>query len=548
MASRDTLRVLLVDNYDSYTYNLCHRLLCAHPGVAEVEVVRNDAIAWADLLTRLDHFDAVVISPGPGVPSNPSDFGLCADILRWATAHKETAGAAAPPMPVLGVCLGHQGLAWVLGGRVVRAPRVAHGVVEPIVHYGAGLFDGLPDTTSVVRYHSWVVDEDTLPSCLAVTAWTRQGAAPMPEAVQNKDTAGEAQLPQGSRLIMAIAHRTLPVFGVQFHPESVCTRDGDAMLANFARTAHTVGRRRRCVGHGHDYVPIGRVFTRAVGLIDAPKPRDGMDAAVPREPIFPKRALWRRLPDGCFPDDLPTAFCALVGDAPRRFWLDSSRSDSPDDGRFSYMGTCAARGLAAVTCDLAAGQITEWHASTSGLHSTTLTIAADGFMGHLGRILAARRCASDPALPCGLCGGGLVGYLGYEMRRECGSGDVPKAAAAVPGARPGEPDAAFLVVDRYVVLDHVDRAVYAVALIDADHRGPCRHDKSNIDDGDDDPETWFGHVQDIFRATKRTEIRVGSPASKEATFALDRGATPTPPTLRRAWARLPTARVVMNCA
>lgn len=550
VTSRDMLRVLLVDNHDSYTYNLCHRLLCAHPCVTEVEVVRNDAIAWTDLLPRLDRFDAVVISPGPGVPSNPSDFGLCADLLRWATsARDEAAGEPSspplPPMPVLGVCLGHQGLAWVLGGRVVRAPRVAHGVVEPVGHCGADLFDGLPETTPVVRYHSWVVDEDTLPPCLAVTAWTRGvGSAPgdlRAEDAADADLSG-AQSSQPPRLIMAVAHRTLPVFGVQFHPESVCTRDGDAMLANFARIAHAVGRRR--AGEAHDGDPVGRVFTRAVGL---PRTPGGIGAPMPTEPTAPKRVVWRRLPDSCFPDDAPAAFCALVGDASRRFWLDSSRCDSPHDGRFSYMGTCAARGLAGLACDLAAGRITEWHASATALSARTLAIPPDGFMAHLGRVLAQRRCMPDPTLPCGLCGGGLVGYLGYEMRRECGGDVSAPRETAVPNARPGEPDAVFLVVDRYVVLDHVDRAVYAVAAVDtrrvrctgrpqrggggdghdADHE--CDHHRDDpYRDSDDDEEgsasAWFEHAQRAFTPTSGREAatRRGTCHSRGAVFALDR--------------------------
>nr|UMO79167.1 Para-aminobenzoate synthetase [Pandoravirus belohorizontensis] len=547
MTSRDTLRVLLVDNHDSYTYNLCHRLLCAHPCVTEVEVVRNDAIAWTDLLPRLDRFDAVVISPGPGVPSNPSDFGLCADLLRWATSARDEAvgepsSPPPPPMPVLGVCLGHQGLAWVLGGRVVRAPRVAHGVVEPVGHCGANLFDGLPETTTVVRYHSWVVDEDTLPPCLAVTAWTR-GVGSAPGDLRAEDAA-DADLPNmqaspSPRLIMAVAHRTLPVFGVQFHPESVCTRDGDAMLGNFARIAHAVGRRRRRAGEAHDGGPVGRVFARAVGL---PRTPGDIATPAPKEPTLSKRVLWRRLPDSCFPDDAPAAFCALVGDASRRFWLDSSRSDSPDDGRFSYMGACAARGLAGIACDLATGRITEWHASATALSARTLAIPPDGFMAHLGRVLAQRRCASDPALPCGLCGGGLVGYVGYEMRRECGGANVSSPrGATVPGARPGEPDAVFLVVDRYVVLDHVDRAVYAVAAVDThrDHgdgrpqgkeEGGPRHGR-HCDDhhrgGDDDNDensanAWFEHAQRALTPAPGREAATRRTVRHGAVFALDR--------------------------
>ncbi len=188
------MTVLLIDNYDSFTHNLYQYLgeLGAVPLVA-----RNDAIdlsAVADL--EPSH---IVLSPGPGHPANRRDFGICSDLLReWG-----------PRRPLLGVCLGLQGIAHYLGGAVVRAPTIVHGKTSRIRHDGEGLFAGLPADLEVMRYHSLIADRARLPDCLRVTAETDDG------------------------LVMAIAHRAWPVVGVQFHPESIGTPNGHDLLRNF---------------------------------------------------------------------------------------------------------------------------------------------------------------------------------------------------------------------------------------------------------------------------------------------------------------------------
>uniref|UniRef100_UPI0011AFF604 anthranilate synthase component II n=1 Tax=Streptomyces sp. FM008 TaxID=1983802 RepID=UPI0011AFF604 len=178
------MRTLLVDNYDSFTYNLFHYLSRANG--REPEVIRNDDPAWRPGL--LDAFDNVVLSPGPGTPHRPADFGLCARIAEEGR------------LPVLGVCLGHQGMALAHGARVGRAPEPRHGRTSAVRHDGTGLFEGLPQPLEVVRYHSLAVTE--LPPELEATAWSEDG------------------------VLMALRHRTLPLWGVQFHPESIGTRDG----------------------------------------------------------------------------------------------------------------------------------------------------------------------------------------------------------------------------------------------------------------------------------------------------------------------------------
>jgi anthranilate synthase/aminodeoxychorismate synthase-like glutamine amidotransferase len=189
VAVSDRIRVLVVDNYDSFTYNLVQYL--GELG-AELEVVRNDVEDVDALLARSP--DRVIVSPGP---CTPNEAGVSVEAMR----RFPEAG-----VPALGVCLGHQSLAQAFGGRVVRHVPV-HGKTTEITHAGRGLFDGLPDPLTVGRYHSLVVDPD-VPSVLRVTA-------------------------SGGGVIMAVEHRELPAYGVQFHPESVLTPDGKRLLENF---------------------------------------------------------------------------------------------------------------------------------------------------------------------------------------------------------------------------------------------------------------------------------------------------------------------------
>jgi anthranilate synthase/aminodeoxychorismate synthase-like glutamine amidotransferase len=189
-------RILIVDNYDSFTYNIAQEL--GELG-ADVEVVRNDAFT-IDELTR-DLPDGIVISPGPG---DPDDAGLSNDVIR----------AVAGRVPLLGVCLGHQCIAAVYGGRIVRAPELVHGKTSPIHHTGVGVLTGLPDPFDATRYHSLVVDPDTFPDVLERTAWTADG------------------------LIMGLRHREVDVEGVQFHPESILTGVGLQLFGSFLARCH----------------------------------------------------------------------------------------------------------------------------------------------------------------------------------------------------------------------------------------------------------------------------------------------------------------------
>lgn len=187
---------LIIDNYDSFVYNLVHFL--GELGVAS-EVRRNDTLTADEALALAPQ--AIVISPGPGVPDSA---GICLQLLTKAAAAR---------VPVLGVCLGHQAVGQAFGGRVVRAPAPMHGKLSDVRHAGGGLFKGLPDPLAATRYHSLVVERASLPAALEVTAETEDG------------------------LVMGLMHRELSVYGVQFHPESIASAAGHELLANFIEFA-----------------------------------------------------------------------------------------------------------------------------------------------------------------------------------------------------------------------------------------------------------------------------------------------------------------------
>ena len=194
--------LLVLDNYDSFTFNLVQylgELAPEHPIAAELRVERNDALTLEQIRALAPA--AILISPGPG---DPDQSGVCLDVLKQLS----------PTIPTLGVCLGHQSIAQVYGGKVVRAKELMHGKTSPVHHSGQGVFEGLPNPLTATRYHSLIAERETLPDCLEITAWLEDGT------------------------VMGLRHREFPhIQGVQFHPESVLTQEGHALLANFLRQA-----------------------------------------------------------------------------------------------------------------------------------------------------------------------------------------------------------------------------------------------------------------------------------------------------------------------
>ncbi|MFF2655203.1 aminodeoxychorismate synthase component I [Streptomyces sp. NPDC058045] len=341
------MRTLLIDNHDSYTYNLFH--LLGQVNGEEPDVLTNDAGELPDLA----RYDNAVISPGPGHPSRPRDFGVSMDVLR----RRE--------LPVLGVCLGHQGLAVSEGGKVIAAPRARHGQVSRVVHQGHGLFDGVPAEFGAVRYHSLCVAEP-LPDVLEVLARSEDG------------------------VVQALGHRQLPCWGVQFHPESIETEYGLRLMANF----------RDLSREARGGTTVRRPATAAPTTNAArPEPSEG---STPRY-----RLHVRELP---YAVDTEAAFQELYADSEHAFWLDSARVEE-GMSRFSFLGD--ARGPLAETVRYRTGEgLVIVDAAKPSVHRESV-------FDYLRRELA-RRVIDAPPLPFDFTGG-YVGYFGYELKAECGS-------------------------------------------------------------------------------------------------------------------------------
>ncbi len=183
--------LLLLDNYDSFTYNV-YQLLCSLG--AQVEVIRNDRITVKEVESR--GYEGIVISPGPGVPA---EAGITEELIDYMKGK----------VPILGICLGHQAIGEVFGGRVVRAGEIVHGKTSPLKHVATGIYEGLPQDIEIGRYHSLIVDRNTLPDCLEITSQLENG------------------------MIMGLRHKEYNIQGVQFHPESILTPEGPLMMKNF---------------------------------------------------------------------------------------------------------------------------------------------------------------------------------------------------------------------------------------------------------------------------------------------------------------------------
>jgi para-aminobenzoate synthetase len=374
------LRTLLIDNYDSYTFNLFH--LLGEVNGAEPVVVRNDELRWEELAAL--GTDNVVISPGPGRPERARDAGVSLAALRRAD------------VPVLGVCLGHQALAHVGGGTVVHAPEVMHGRLSPIQHDESALFAGLPQDFLAVRYHSLVVG--SVPAELRVSAWTPDG------------------------VVMGLEHRARPLYGVQFHPESVSTRHGRRLIENF----RDLTRARRA--------PVARRFARR-------RRATHPAAAAPRVGALIHH---RRLETWCEP---AAVFGGLYGDHDHVVWLDSA-TEGPGMGRFSFVGAPDGR----------LGEVVRYDVDTHTLvveRDSGRELRSESVLDYC-RDRLARLRTDAPELPFDFtCG--FAGYLGFELKAECGATAVHSSPL---------PDAALVLCDRLIAFDHAERHVYLLALAD----------------------------------------------------------------------------------
>ncbi|MGV9561504.1 chorismate-binding protein [Streptomyces sp. NPDC003480] len=377
------MKTLLIDNYDSYTYNLFQ--LIAEVNGEEPVVVLNDTPI--DALPGLAAFDNVVVSPGPGHPAEPRDFGIGARVIARAG------------IPVLGVCLGHQGIAVGERGRVEPAPQPRHGYLSTVRHDGRDLFQGLPQNFTAVRYHSLSVAEP-LPETLEATAWAEDG------------------------VVMGLRHRTRPLWGVQFHPESVLTDYGHRMLVNFRNLTAERARRTR---------------TKNTTI-----PQSATAVPRPRRTARPAHRLhYRRLGTAV---DAEAAFARMCADAPRAFWLDSSRVE-PGLSRFSFLGDGAGPLAEFVRYDADSG-VCEIERPGRPVRRVRASV-----FDYLKRQLATRHVDAT-GLPFDFTGG-YVGYFGYEAKADCGSPNRHRAET---------PDACWLFADRLIAVDHEEGATYAVCV------------------------------------------------------------------------------------
>ncbi|WP_436496884.1 aminodeoxychorismate synthase component I [Actinokineospora sp. HUAS TT18] len=367
------MRTLIIDNYDSFTYNLYQALASIEGG--RPTVVRNDE-DW-DLGGLVD-FDNVVISPGPGHPAIHRDIGLSRAVL------------AAARQPLLGVCLGHQGLCLLAGAQVVHAPEVRHGRLSAVHHDGRELFAGIPSPMRVVRYHSLAVAD--LPAELEATAWADDG------------------------VLMGVRHRERPAWGVQFHPESICTEHGDTLLANFADLT-----RRWWAEHPRETVVAAKVPT----------------AHHPAAPAA-KRVHVERLTVAVTAEEV---FDALFRHQTHAFWLDSAAG-----GRFSIMGDASGPSARVASADVWTGQVTV-------TAQTGVEVVQEDFLAWLDADIARNR-VDAPDLPFDFALG-WVGYLGYELKAECGGDRVHHSP---------DPDAQFVFADRALVFDHATGELYLLAF------------------------------------------------------------------------------------
>lgn len=387
------MKTLIIDNYDSFTFNLYQMI--AEVNGEEPIVLTNDAADWSRVKEMA--FDNIVISPGPGRPEVARDFGVCRDAILHAN------------VPLLGVCLGHEGIGHLSGGSIIHAPEVMHGRLSPVHHSGDELFAGIPQGMMVVRYHSLVIAEP-LPDMLERIAWTDDG------------------------ILMGLRHRSRPIWGVQFHPESICTEHGDTLLRNFRDITHRITTRKVFTGAG---LPATNGSNGHV-----PHPASENNHAGEEDSF----ELHSRRLDGFL--DAEQVFMGLFAGEPHAFWLDSSRVEE-GLSRFSFMG--AAGGPLSL--------VASYHTDTRHL-----AISEGGVTWHQTRSifefleeeLARRRCRADDLPFDFTCG--FAGYFGYELKNECGSELVHVSPV---------PDAYFIFADRLIAFDHKEKAMYLVALVPA---------------------------------------------------------------------------------
>ncbi|MDP3561177.1 MAG: aminodeoxychorismate synthase component I [Legionellaceae bacterium] len=402
------MKTLIIDNYDSFTYNLFQMI--AEINNESPVVIHNDSHGFDDILCL--EFDNIIISPGPGRPDKHADFGVCSRVIL------ET------HVPILGICLGHQGIFHAFGGNIIRATEPMHGLLSEIVHSNDVLFDKIPNQFEVTRYHSLICSEP-MPDCLQIIAQANDGT------------------------IMALRHKTRQLWGVQFHPESICTAYGKQLLSNF------------------------RTITQ-----------DFHVRSKPRNPLFPNRKEYKRAQQVALetqyqltvkkldqfyqPDQV---FAHLFSNKTNTVWLDSSRI-MPGISRFSFIGCLDGPLSYSVKFDVTTNRITR-------LQDGEATQIEMNIFDFLKEELKQYAIVSQDLPFQFQCG--FIGYLGYELY----SNTLPIRSSHISS----HPDAQFLFLDRVIVFDHEEGHCYLLSLTH-------KHETNNT-------ETWFEETELLLKSVSK---------------------------------------------
>lgn len=498
----DFVRTLLIDNYDSYTYNIYQELSVVN-GVPPV-VVRNNECRWEELFYYLyqeNAFDNIVISPGPGSPSCPADIGICLELLLECR-----------DIPILGVCLGHQALGYAHGAQVVHASEPVHGRLSEIEHTGCRLFDNIPSGHNsgfkVVRYHSLVIDPKSLPKELLPIAWTSStdtlsflgsrasDSSPngyksqifyevSPTADFEKSENGtlwpsrESEEKRSVKVLMGIKHSTRPHYGLQFHPESVATCHGRQIFKNFRMITEDYWLRMRhpsktptekkLYNHACMQVPqaslhINRQLANKFNKENIPRLRDAGNQLRSSNDAKFLKLKWRKLERiASRIGGAGNIFCELFGNekAADTFWLDSSSTEK-GRARFSFMGGKSGSLWKQVSFRLSdqsgkSNEIGGYLLVEDAQGNTSSTYLEDGFFNFLNKELESF-CYDErdfEELPFDFHGG-YVGYIGYELKVECGMPANHHVSKT--------PDACLFFSDSFIAIDHHTDDVYIVSL------------------------------------------------------------------------------------
>ncbi|XAR65404.1 Aminodeoxychorismate synthase [Bertholletia excelsa] len=502
------VRTLLIDNYDSYTYNIYQELSIVN-GLPPV-VVRNDECTWEDLFHYLYEekaFDNIVISPGPGSPTCPADIGICIKLLLECK-----------DIPILGVCLGHQALGYANGAQVIHASEPIHGRLSEIAHNGCRLFHNIPSGRNsgfkVVRYHSLVIDAESLPKELIPVAWASSTNTLSFLGAQKSDVISDtyesllceqfsinsssrkfnngslrpsvdSEAIQNGQVLMGIMHSTRPHYGLQFHPESVATCHGRQIFKNFREITEDYWLRLRSSCTSQRKVNLAacmQVPQMSEMFRDVCKSRKLASTLDQRSdwPLYNMenhlhqnngakflKLKWRKL-DGLASKvgGATNIFCELFGDSKARntFWLDSS-SIEKRRARFSFMGGKGGSLWKQVTfrlsdqSDMTSG-VGGYLLTEDAQGSTTSTYLEDGFFNFLKKELQLI-CYDEKdfeGLPFDFYGG-YIGYIGYDLKVECGMASNRHMSRT--------PDACFFFSDNFIVIDHYNDDIYVMSLQDS---------------------------------------------------------------------------------